>query len=127
MILWISGNTGSGKTTLARILGAGGKGIIHLDGDDCRETINRGLGMGEKDRRENCLRIAWLAKLLADQGHSVVVSVIAPYVDLRKEIQGICGCRFVYLLTRGAGNTEETPYELPDCMAGKEFVLYIED
>ena len=127
MVIWISGNTGSGKTTLAKMFGAGEKGITHLDGNICRETINQGLGMTADDRRTNCLRIAWLAKMLADQGQSVIVSVIAPFADLRKEIRKICDCKFVYLLARGADNTEETPYELPDCVHGKEFVLYIED
>lgn len=126
MIIWISGNTGAGKTTLAKALISGSQQIIHLDGDNCRATINRGLGLSKEDRWENCLRIAHLAKMLMDQGFSVVVSVIAPYRELRQEIKEICGCKFVYLLTRGAKNTEETPYEIPSD-AGGWHTLFIEE
>lgn len=103
MIWWFTGNTGSGKTTLARKVNA-----ILLDGDDLRKVWK--LGFNEADRRENNLRAARLARMLSNQGYDVVVATICPYQDLRNEVQQITGCKFVYF-DEGADNTGETPYE----------------
>jgi adenylylsulfate kinase-like enzyme len=88
MIWWIYGQSGAGKTTLAKHIGG-----VHLDGDEMRKCWH--LGFSEEDRRENNLRIAKIAKMLSDQGHTVVVSTICPYEDLRKEVYFICKCRFI--------------------------------
>ena len=109
MILWVTGNTGSGKTTLAKRLV--GKNTVLLDGDEMRATINRGLGLTKKDRWENNIRIARLAKLLEDQGFVVIVSVICPYEALRREVETITGCKWIYV--PGGKEGEEFPYEVP--------------
>ena len=93
MIWWIYGESGSGKTTLAKKLIT--VGVIHLDGDEMRETISTELGYCDKDRKENNYRIARLAKLLESKGFDVVVSTICPYEDLRKDVYFICKCRFI--------------------------------
>lgn len=113
MILWLSGNSGAGKTTLATFLKDGHKDVIHLDGDMERQTICSDLGLSKMDRWENNLRIARFAKLIEDSGFNVIISVICPYKELRKEVKKITGCTFLYLLERGKQG-KEYPYEKPD-------------
>lgn len=108
MILWLTGNSGSGKTTLAKKLA--GKNTVTLDGDQTR-TIWPGLSFSKQDRWEQGLRNARLAKMLEGQGFAVIVSVIAPYEDLRREIETICGCKWIYL--EGGKSGEDYPYEVP--------------
>lgn len=93
MIWWFYGESGSGKTELAKKLIS--QGVIHLDGDEMRNTISKDLGFSEDDRKENNRRIARLANLLNNKGFDVVVSTICPYEELRKEVYFICKCRFV--------------------------------
>ena len=96
MILWITGRRGAGKTTLAKEL-QGKLGSILLDGDEMRESISKDLGFEMKDRIENNLRIARLAKVLHEQGHDVVVATICPTQDLRRQVYYVCKCRFINL------------------------------
>ncbi len=103
-IEWISGQSKSGKSTLARKMRT--KEII-LDGDVIRATINKDLGFSREDRWENNLRIARLAKELDKQGFDVIVATIAPYKELREEIKQITGCKFIYL----EGGIKRGPYE----------------
>lgn len=121
MIVWCTGNTGAGKTTLARRLAKGQSNTVILDGDVLR-TIWPGLTLEKGSREENCMRAARLAKALDDQGMSVIVAVIAPYEALRREIETVCGCSWVYL-PDGAEASEVTPYEAPtapDAIVRKE-------
>lgn len=104
MIWWITGNSGSGKTTFAKKMSA----VIVLDGDELRQCWK--LGFTKEDRWEQNMRAARLAKMIEKQGYDVVVSTICPYRDLRKEVQVITGCKFVYL-EGGKEPTEEYPYE----------------
>jgi adenylylsulfate kinase-like enzyme len=112
MIIWLTGNTGAGKTTLAKALCRGDRTIL-LDGDEMRNSISRELGFKKEDRYESCIRVARLAKLLETQGYAVIVAVIAPYEDLREKIREITNCVFVWLPT-GKEATEEFPYEACD-------------
>lgn len=111
MIIWLTGNSGAGKTTLAKKLDI--KNKIILDGDEMRGSINRDLGLSDEDRRENNLRIARLAKVLEKQGYRVIVSVICPFESLRQEVQEITGCEFHYLPYVGDDCRENYPYERP--------------
>ena len=105
-ITWISGQSKSGKTTLANKIRTD---EIILDGDVMRRSISQDLGLSEKDRWENNLRIARLAKELDAQGFNVIVATIAPYKSLREEIKKITGCRFIYL--EGGIESSDYPYE----------------
>ena len=97
IVIWITGDRGSGKTTLAREL-CEKMGAINLDGDEMRISISKELGFSDKDRIENNLRIARLAKVLSDQGHDVVVSTICPDINnLRQEVFYVCKCKFIHL------------------------------
>ncbi len=112
MILWLTGNSQSGKTTLARRLARGQKNTIILDGDRLRQ-IWPGLGLSKEDRWEQNLRAARLAKELDEQGLCVIVAVIAPYEDLRREIDTICGCNFIHIDHNKFPDDASRPFEPP--------------
>ncbi len=83
-IIWLTGHSGSGKTTIARIL-AKEINAIFLDGDKMRESISLGTGFSKEDRTEHNLRVSRLAKVLSEQTN-VIVSVIAPIKKVRERI-----------------------------------------
>jgi adenylylsulfate kinase-like enzyme len=64
MIVWLTGNSGAGKTTIAHGLRMFFN-IINLDGDEMRECVSSGLSLTPEDREENNLRVARLAKVLS--------------------------------------------------------------
>jgi bifunctional enzyme CysN/CysC len=82
-ILWFTGLSGSGKSTIANIVEArlAGRGAhtYMLDGDNIRHGLNRDLGFTDTDRVENIRRVAEVAKLFADAGLIVLVSFISPF------------------------------------------------
>ncbi|MGH7084300.1 MAG: adenylyl-sulfate kinase, partial [Acetobacteraceae bacterium] len=82
-ILWFTGLSGAGKSTIAnlveRTLFAIGRHTYVLDGDNVRHGLNRDLGFTEADRVENIRRVAEVAKLFADAGLIVIASFISPY------------------------------------------------
>lgn len=83
MILWFTGLSGAGKSTIANLvekaLHAQGRHTMLLDGDNVRHGLNRDLGFSEADRIENIRRIAEVAKLFVEAGIIVLVSFISPY------------------------------------------------
>lgn len=103
MIYWITGNSGAGKTSLARKMR---KDEIILDGDDMR-TIWQ-LGFSKEDRIENNRRIYKLAKILENQGVDVIVASICPYKETRQEFKKV---KFIYL-DGGQEPSDKYPYEL---------------
>ncbi|MBB4184222.1 bifunctional enzyme CysN/CysC [Sinorhizobium terangae] len=82
-VLWFTGYSGSGKSTIAnnleKVLHASGKHTYMLDGDNIRHGLNRDLGFTAEDRVENIRRVAEVAKLMADAGLVVLVSFISPF------------------------------------------------
>lgn len=89
-IVWFTGLSGSGKSTIANIvekrLHSRGKHTYILDGDNVRHGLNRDLGFTEEDRVENIRRVGEVAKLMADAGLIVLVSFISPF---KAERQGV--------------------------------------
>ncbi|WP_331376214.1 bifunctional sulfate adenylyltransferase/adenylyl-sulfate kinase NodQ [Sinorhizobium chiapasense] len=87
-VLWFTGLSGSGKSTIAnaldKVLHARGKHTYLLDGDNVRHGLNRDLGFTDEDRVENIRRVAEVAKLMADAGLIVLVSFISPFRDERR-------------------------------------------
>jgi bifunctional enzyme CysN/CysC len=81
--LWMTGLSGSGKSTIANLLESRlfveGRHTYVLDGDNVRHGLNKDLGFTEADRVENIRRVTEVAKLLVDAGLIVVVSFISPY------------------------------------------------
>jgi adenylyl-sulfate kinase len=82
-VLWFTGLSGAGKSTIANLverqLHAIGKATYLLDGDNVRHGLNRDLGFSDADRSENIRRVAEVAKLMADAGLIVLVSLISPF------------------------------------------------
>lgn len=82
-VLWFTGLSGAGKSTLANLverqLHAQGRATYLLDGDNVRHGLNRDLGFTDADRTENVRRVAEVAKLMADAGLVVLVSLISPF------------------------------------------------
>lgn len=75
--IWITGLSGSGKSTYARNVARITGGIV-LDADEIRTGLNADLGFGWQDRAENVRRIGEVALLLALAGHVVIVAAISP-------------------------------------------------
>jgi bifunctional enzyme CysN/CysC len=82
-VLWLTGLSGAGKSTIANIVEKSLHGLGHhtmiLDGDNVRHGLNRDLGFSEADRVENIRRIAEVARLFVEAGLIVIVSFISPY------------------------------------------------
>jgi adenylylsulfate kinase len=94
-VIWLTGLSGSGKSTianeLARQLFEMGKLSYILDGDNIRLGLNKDLGFSDDDRKENIRRIAETAKLFSDAGVITITAFISPFIndrELAKEIIG---------------------------------------
>ena len=88
MILWFTGQPGSGKTTLAKeiIKIFNNDKVIHIDGDDLRYSTNN-KDYSEKGRRENINLAMNLARFMDNKGFTVIVSLVSPYRDQREELK----------------------------------------
>ncbi|MBS3140199.1 adenylyl-sulfate kinase [Candidatus Woesearchaeota archaeon] len=97
-VLWFTGLSGSGKTTIAnelkRRLELTGKKVEILDGDVIRSTVNRQLGFSREDIRENNRLIAELAKQKLQEHDLILVPIIAPYHEDRIMARNIIGPAF---------------------------------
>ena len=109
-IIWLTGNVGAGKTSIAYLLKERLNAIV-LDGDEMRASISLGAGFSKEEREIHNLRVARLAKTLCDQGHNVVVSVIAPFESSRRKIAEIINPYWIYI--KGGEIGEDKPYEVP--------------
>jgi len=87
-ILWFTGLSGAGKSTIANLvekrLYSMGHHTFLLDGDNVRHGLNRDLGFTDEDRVENIRRVAEVAKLMVDAGLIVLVSFISPFRSERR-------------------------------------------
>ncbi|WP_310619885.1 sulfate adenylyltransferase subunit CysN [Flexibacterium corallicola] len=92
-VLWFTGLSGSGKSTIANALEQKlydlGKNTYALDGDNVRHGLNRDLGFTEVDRVENIRRVAETAKLFVDAGLITLVSFISPFRSERRMARGL--------------------------------------
>lgn len=94
-VLWFTGLSGSGKSTIANKVEAAlfekNKQVYSLDGDNIRSGINKGLGFTKEDRYENLRRIAEVAKLFVDAGHITVAAFVSPTYKDRDLVKNIIG------------------------------------
>ncbi len=109
-VLWFTGLSGSGKSTIAdaleRKLHAKGKLTILLDGDNIRLGLNRDLGFTEGDRVENLRRVAEVAKLMVDAGLIVLCSFISPFARDRAMVrERLTDCPFFELFVNASLQT----------------------
>ena len=95
MIIWLTGQPGSGKTTLAEkfindkliwFMRIQSHRIIHIDGDDLREIVDN-KDYSEEGRRENIKLAMNIARFMDDKGFIVIVSLVSPYRDQREELK----------------------------------------
>lgn len=118
MIIWFTGQSKAGKTTIARALQNWYRDIaktpvIILDGDDMRESISQGAGFSREERTKHNLRVAKLANVLERQ-MTVIVSVIAPIETTRKALTQICHPLWIYIkrtLPQREGHFYEEPID----------------
>jgi len=92
-VLWFTGLSGSGKSTIANLvekkLHALGHHSYLLDGDNVRHGLNKDLGFTEADRVENIRRVAEVAKLMVDAGLIVLTAFISPFRAERRMARGL--------------------------------------
>lgn len=121
MIIWLTGQPGSGKTTLANQLidkiyiERNDKKIINLDGDDLR-AINKNKDYSKKGRIKNISTAISIIRFLANKEYVCIVSIVAPYKFLRDELKSEFPFLEVYLHTseiRGREDFFATDYEIP--------------
>ena len=92
-ILWFTGLSGSGKTTISKALEpelrARGCKVEILDGDVIRTNLSKGLGFSKEDRDTNILRIGFVANLLSRNGVVAITAAISPYRAIRDKVRAI--------------------------------------
>ena len=95
IVVWMTGLSGSGKSTIARGLEQAlhSEGILSklLDGDNLRTGLNKNLGFSEDDRLENIRRVAETAKLFLESGIVVICSFVSPTKEIRGNAEDIIG------------------------------------
>jgi len=94
-VLWFTGLSGSGKSTIAakldHFLSQNGYLTAVLDGDNVRAGINANLGFSEEDRTENIRRIAEIAKLMVNSGLITICCFVSPLASQRELAKKIVG------------------------------------
>ena len=94
LVIWLTGLPCSGKTTISKNLEKyflrSKKKVQVLDGDILRKGINSDLGFSKKDRDENIRRVAYIAKILAENGINVIVAFVSPYEKMRSFARKVC-------------------------------------
>ncbi len=139
-VVWLTGLSGTGKSTLASLLTteliARGVQVECLDGDEVRKVLSHGLGFAREDRDRNVRRIGFVARMVARSGACAITAAISPYRALRDEIRSktenfievYCECPIEVLTTRDpkglykralAGEIKnftgvDDPYEAPE-------------
>jgi adenylylsulfate kinase-like enzyme/phosphohistidine swiveling domain-containing protein len=87
-VFWITGLSGSGKTSIGRALAshlrASGGRVIFLDGDTLRAAVSSDLGYSAEDRRSVAMRNGMLCRMLAEQGFDIVCSTISLFHDVQR-------------------------------------------
>ena len=121
MIVWFTGQPGSGKTTLANLIVETIKKenntirIINIDGDDLR-NINKNKDYSKEGRIRNISTAISITRFLANKGYICIISIVAPYRFLRDELKSEFPFLEVYLHTtekRGREDFFAKDYEIP--------------
>src|SRR5205823_9065806 len=86
--LWFTGLSGSGKTTIAHLVGPAlderGHIVEYLDGDTVRTHLSKGLGFSKEDRDAHIERVGWGAARLTRHGAALIAAAISPYDETRR-------------------------------------------
>ena len=93
VIVWLTGLSGSGKSTIAdgleQLLFEKGFKTYLLDGDNIRHGLNKNIDFSEEGRKENIRRIGEVAKLFLDAGIIVITAFISPFKEDRNTVRGL--------------------------------------
>ena len=99
LVIWFTGLSGSGKSTIANELdlelNKRGLRTYILDGDNIRMGLNKDLGFSQESRKENIRRISEVAKLFADSGTIVITAFISPYKEDRDLARCVIGSDYI--------------------------------
>jgi adenylylsulfate kinase len=91
--LWFTGLSGSGKSTIAHLVGPelDRRGLLveYLDGDTVRTHLSKGLGFSKEDRDAHIERVGWVASRLTRHGAAVVAAAISPYEETRQRARAM--------------------------------------
>ena len=90
MIYWLTGQPGSGKTVIGKKMKEYFEDSFHIDGDDLRELFSN-KDYSIKGRVENVGTAQRIAHYLHNQGKTVIVSLVSPYIDQREEFKALMG------------------------------------
>jgi adenylylsulfate kinase-like enzyme len=98
MIIWLTGQPGSGKTTICKRILWDKPGVFHIDGDDLRDLFEN-KDYSEIGRRKNIELAQQIAQYLHKKGSDVVVSLVSPYKDQRDKFKEKMGDNLVEVYT----------------------------
>src|SRR5918997_6402329 len=91
--LWFTGLSGSGKTTIAHLVGPElerrGHIVEYLDGDVVRTHLSKGLGFTREERDTNILRIGFVASEIVRHGGTVMCAAVSPYRETREAVRAM--------------------------------------
>src|SRR5215204_700503 len=94
-VVWLTGLSGSGKTTVARTvedaLKSMNRSVVVLDGDEIRRHLSADLGFSKRDRELNVERVAYLSHILSRSGIITVVALISPFRTSRDHARKLIG------------------------------------
>ncbi|MDQ0115225.1 adenylyl-sulfate kinase [Paenibacillus harenae] len=92
-VIWLTGLSGSGKSTIANALDHffynNDYHAFVLDGDNVRLGLNKNLGFSPDDRKENIRRVGEVSKLFVEAGSIVMAAFISPYIQDRQEVRSL--------------------------------------
>jgi adenylyl-sulfate kinase len=130
-VVWFTGLSAAGKTTVANIVEAEleqrGLVVDHLDGDIVRTHLSKGLGYSKEDRDANIARIGWVASRVARAGAAVVVSAISPYAEARRHARSLVEPHTPFVEVYVATPLEECARRDPKGLYAAAFAGEIED
>lgn len=118
MIVWLTGQPGSGKTTLCKhMMSMVGSDVFHIDGDDLRDLFDN-KDYSETGRRKNIELAQQISEYLHNKGKDVFVSLVSPYKDQRDKFKEKMGNNLIEVFvhtteTRGRENYFVKEYEQP--------------
>lgn len=100
IVIWLTGLSGAGKTTLANALEAAlhrqGRRTLVLDGDNVRQGLCSDLGFSAEDRHENLRRVAEMARMTMEAGVITLAAFISPFEEDRARVRDIVGAEDLF-------------------------------